>query len=123
MNIFALNPIHTFVYLLLSDSNNNDSSEARSSNFTSNSPRPLPPNSFMFHCSLNRNQSSLHHSKSQIESSTDSKLLPSQSPPPRKPIGYQLPGLADNSFVTPVLRRSNICTDLSKSSNSGEPDS
>ncbi|CAH8829967.1 unnamed protein product [Trichobilharzia szidati] len=105
------------------NSNNNNFFEARSSNFTSNSPRPLPLNSFMFHCSLNKNQSTLHHSKLQIESFTDSQLLPTQTPSSRKPIGYQLPGLTDNSFVTPVLRRSNICTDLSKSSNSGDPDS
>ncbi|CAH8482908.1 unnamed protein product [Heterobilharzia americana] len=35
--------------------------------------------------------------------STDCKILPKQTPPTRKPISYQLPGLTDNSFQTLTL--------------------
>ncbi|CAH8454694.1 unnamed protein product [Schistosoma rodhaini] len=102
------------------NSDNNDSCLNKSSN-TSQPPRPVPPHSFIFHrSSSNERQASSCQSKSTTNNLVDSKINSTQMTPSRKPVGgYQLPGLSDNSFSS-VLRRTNICTDLSKSLNSQE---
>ncbi|CAH8476035.1 unnamed protein product [Schistosoma haematobium] len=106
------------------NSNNYDSCLNKSSNVISNTsqpPRPVPPHSFMFHrSSSNEKHASSRQSELTSASLVDSKGNSIQTTPSRKPVGgYQLPGFSDNSFST-VLRRTNICTDLSKSLNSQE---
>ncbi|KAH8851559.1 Neurabin-1 [Schistosoma japonicum] len=110
------------------NSDNYDSYSNSSPNFMLNMsrpPRPVPSHSNMFHCSpLNDKWSSSLQSKLLTTNPVDSEVNSTQITPSRKPIGgYQLPGLAVNSFSTPVLRRTNICTDLSKPSNTHESDS
>ncbi|VDP20969.1 unnamed protein product [Schistosoma margrebowiei] len=125
------------------NSNNHDSCLNKSSNVISNTSqpsRPVPPHSFMFHrSSSNKKQASSCQSELTSGSLVDSKGSSTQTTPSRKPVGgYQLPGLSDNVYlslklniITPfdgvapysfstVLRRTNICTDLSKSLHSQE---
>ncbi|KAK4473926.1 hypothetical protein MN116_003250 [Schistosoma mekongi] len=109
------------------NSDNYDSYSNSSPNFMSNMsrpPRPVPSHSHMFHCSSQNDKwSSSPQPKLLTSNPVDSEVNSTQVTP-RKPIGgFQLPGLADNSFSTSALRRTNICTDLSKSSNTHESNS